>query len=81
MYQSNNRTEHLVDGLHDVLHLPAVDDAAVVDVVHLEGPDQLLLGGAGRHQVHGQQELAKVQEPVVVRVQSPDKNYTGEKIL
>ena len=80
MYQSNNRTEHLVDGLHDVLHLPAVDDAAVVDVVHLEGPNELLLGGAGRHQVHGKEELAKVQETIVVCVQSPEKKVTNRHL-
>ena len=45
-------TEHGVDGLHDVPHFLLVDDPGVVQVVHLERPHQLVLGGPGGHQVH-----------------------------
>jgi len=61
--------QHVVDGLHDLGHLLQVDHTVTIHIVHPESPFELLLGGAGRGHVDGEQELLEVDVSVLVGVE------------
>jgi hypothetical protein len=56
----------------DLFALLFADEAALVDVVHAEGPAQPLLRAALRRDAHRRQELAEVQLMVDVPVESSE---------
>lgn len=60
-------------------HFTALDGAVAIDVVHLVGPFQLLLGSTPRCDVYGQEELLEVNLARVVLVECPEN--VGAKLF
>ena len=54
---------------YDLHHLLRIDRSVAVDVVHLEGPLELLLRSSGGSDVDGEQELFEVDPTAVVGVE------------
>ena len=65
-------TDHFVDSCDDLEHLPPGDEAVLVEVVHGEGPLQLVLQLAAGGDAQRAQKLPEVDGPVSVGVKCPE---------
>ena len=63
---------HLIDSCDDLEHLPPGDEAVLVEVVHGEGPLQLVLELAAGGDAQRAQKLPEVDGPVSVGVKCPE---------
>ncbi len=68
---------HFIDSGDDLQHLLARDEAVAVEVVHGEGPLELLLELASRCHAQGAQKFPEINAPVAVRVKRP-KHVLGK---
>lgn len=70
--RTGGKARRLSPYLYDLQHLHSSDLAVTVQVVHVEGPVELLLEAAARGDGQGADELSEVDGAIAVLVKGPE---------